>query len=268
MSNDEKAGIKTALWGRYLYCLIDGSVKINLGKIGLDGNEVYTIPFNDISAVVHDCPCEPYKSDDNDLVKRWAIIHEKVVEDSLEKFGNVLPFGFDTIIKGDAAISSDENIRIWLRDEYSSLKKKMDRIRGKNEYGIQIFLDSDIVADEIRTTNIEFQSLDQEIKSKPAGMAYMLKGKLDNLLKTEIGIKADIYRKEIYGRIKGYVDEVRVEKTKKADGNKQMLLNLSCLLDKGKVTNLGDMLEIINKTEGFSVRFTGPWPPYSFVVPG
>jgi len=28
---------------------------------------------------------------------------------------------------------------------------------------------------------------------------------------------------------------------------------------------LGDELEKINNLKGFSVRFTGPWPPYSFV---
>jgi hypothetical protein len=45
-----------------------------------------------------------------------------------------------------------------------------------------------------------------------------------------------------------------------------MLLNLSCLVSKDKVDGLGEELEKINNTEGFSVHFTGPWPPYSFVA--
>lgn len=45
-----------------------------------------------------------------------------------------------------------------------------------------------------------------------------------------------------------------------------MLLNLSCLVSKGKVDSLGEELEKINNMEGFSVRFTGPWSPYSFVA--
>jgi len=47
---------------------------------------------------------------------------------------------------------------------------------------------------------------------------------------------------------------------------KVILLNLSCLVAKGKVDSLGEELEKIDNMEGFSVRFTGPWPPYSFVA--
>jgi hypothetical protein len=47
--------------------------------------------------------------------------------------------------------------------------------------------------------------------------------------------------------------------------DKQMLLNLSCLLFKEKSKILGEELEKINHLKGFFVRFTGPWPPYSFV---
>ena len=42
-------------------------------------------------------------------------------------------------------------------------------------------------------------------------------------------------------------------------------MNLSCLLTKDGSRELGDELEKIDAMEGFSVRYTGPWPPYSFV---
>ena len=57
-----------------------------------------------------------------------------------------------------------------------------------------------------------------------------------------------------------------MDKTKKTeDENKQMLMNLSCLLTKDGSRRLGDELEKIASVEGFFVRYTGPWPPYSFV---
>jgi hypothetical protein len=56
-----------------------------------------------------------------------------------------------------------------------------------------------------------------------------------------------------------------VEKTKKMDEEKQMLVNLSCLVDMERYKALGEELEKIEQMDGFSVRFTGPWPPYSFV---
>ena len=44
-----------------------------------------------------------------------------------------------------------------------------------------------------------------------------------------------------------------------------MLMNLSCLLAREGSKKLGGELEKIDSREGYSVRFTGPWPAYSFV---
>jgi hypothetical protein len=93
----------------------------------------------------------------------------------------------------------------------------------------------------------------------------MYKQKLENLLKKELEKEADRYFKVFYEQIKRCVDQIKVEKTKKNEEDKQMLLNFSCLIFKGKSKTLGEELEKINHLKGFFVRFTGPWPPYSFV---
>jgi len=271
-ANEVKAESKYE--GRYLYCVADSGDRVDLGKIGLDSKEIYTIPLVDLCAVVHNCPSEPYKSEDDEVVKKWVLTHEKVVEVAWERFGTVLPLGFDTIIKGEKDKSPEENIKNWLKEDYANLKEKMDKIRGKAEYGVQIFWDLKFIADEIAKTNQEIKSLNQEIISKPKGMAYMLKHKLENLLKKEMEKRANLCFKDFYTGIKKRVDEIRVEKTKKiaavsiGDEKRQMLMNLSCLVDKKKSKELGEELERINEHEGFAVRFTGPWPPYSFVAFG
>lgn len=272
VANEVKAESKYE--GRYLYCVADSGESVKLGKLGLDGEEVYTLPWGDLCAVVHNCPSEPYKSEDDEVVKRWVVAHEKVVEVAWERFGTVLPLGFDTIIKGEEDISPEENIKNWLKQDYANLKEKIDKIRGKAEYGVQIFWDPKLIADEIAKTNEEIKNLNQDIKSKPKGMAYMFKHKLENLLKKEMEKRADVCFKDFYARIKKRVDEIKVEKTKKisagsiGDEKRQMLMNLSCLVDKEKSKELGEVLEKINEQEGFAVRFTGPWPPYSFVALG
>jgi hypothetical protein len=253
--------------GRYLYCVADSGKKADLGELGLDGKEVYTIPLGNLSAVVHNCPSEPYDSEDNEVVKRWVLTHEKVVEIAWERYGAVLPFGFDTIIKGEENKSAEENIKNWLKQEYINLKGKMDKIRGKAEYGVQIFWNPKFIGNEIAKTDEEIKRLNQDIKSKSKGTAYMLKQKLENLLKKEMEEKTDLYFKDFYARVKKCVDKIKVEKTKR-DEKKPMLMNLSCLVDKKRSKELGEELEKINDLEGFAVHFTGPWPPYSFVALG
>jgi len=251
--------------GRYLYCVAEGKERKSLGRIGIEGNEVYTIPYKDLCAVVHNCPTEPYKSEDEEVMKNWVKIHQDILDVATEKFDTILPLGFDTIIKGDEDADPEENMRRWLKEDYENLKTKMERIKGKAEYGVQIFWDPKIIGHKITESNEEIKKLNQEIKSKPKGVAYMHKQKLENVLKKEMEKEADQCFRNFYTRIKKCADDLKVEKTKKAEKGEQMLMNLSCLIYRDRYKDLGEELEKIDKMEGFSVRFTGPWPPYSFV---
>jgi len=250
---------------RYLYCIVEGNEEITLGNIGIEDSNVYVIPYQDLSAVVHNCLAEPYKSKDQEKMKSWVTAHEKVVEIAWEKFGTVLPLGFDTIIKGEEGVLPDENMKKWLRDDYENLRQKLAKLKDKAEFGVQVFWDLKIISEGLIGTNPEIKKLSEEIKSKSRGLAYMYKQKLENLLKKEMEKEADRYFKDFYEQIRRCVDQIKVEKTKKLEEDKQMLLNLSCLLFKGKSKILGEELEKIDHLKGFSVRFTGPWPPYSFV---
>ncbi|MDI6892507.1 MAG: GvpL/GvpF family gas vesicle protein [Actinomycetota bacterium] len=250
--------------GRYLYCVANGGQKVSLGKIGVEGNEVYTIPYKDLCAVVHNCPPEPYKSEDKEKVKSWVITHEKVVEVAWGKFGTVLPLGFDTIIGGKEETSSEENMKNWVRGDYKNLKEKISKLKNKAEYGVQIFWDPKVIGEKLIENNQEIKKLNEDVKSKSKGLAYMYKQKLENLLKKQMEVESERYFKDFYEQIKRCVDEIKVERTKKLEEGKQMLINLSCLLPREKSKTLGEELEKINNMEGFYVRFTGPWPPYSF----
>jgi len=253
-------------FGRYLYCIADASENASLGNIGIEENAVYTIPYNDLSAIVHNCPARPYKSEDPEIVKGWVITHQEVVDAAWDRFGTVIPIGFDTIIQGDAALDPEETMKKWFKDDYDNLKAKMEKIRGRAEYGVQVLWDKRTAAQKIADDNPEIKNLSNEIQSKPRGLAYMYRQKLEGLLRKEMEKRADQYFREFYEKIIPHADDIRVEKTQKTEnGEKQMLLNLSCLLPKEGSRELGEELEKIDALEDFSVRYTGPWPPYSFV---
>ncbi|MCP8309436.1 MAG: GvpL/GvpF family gas vesicle protein [archaeon] len=243
--------------GRYVYCIVECEDKISFGKTGIDDNEVYTIPYKNISAVVHDCPLEPYKGDE-EKVKSYVLKHQEVIDVIFEKFGTVLPMSFDVIVKGE------ENVKKWLKKEYEKFKDKLSKFKGKVEFGVQIFLDMKIMAEKITNTSDEIKKLREEMERKPEGMAYFYKMKIENALKREMEMKADVLFREFYDKIRKFTEDIRVEKLKK-DKDKQMLMNLSLLVDKGKIEEIGRELAKIKEMKGFDARFTGPWPPYSFV---
>lgn len=251
--------------GIYLYCIADSDEKVSLGKIGIDNGEVHTVPYQGIAAVVHECKSHPYESEDTEKVKNWIITHQKVIDGAWERFGTVLPFAFDTIIIGQEGIDSKMSMEEWLQKDCQKLKEKLNEVRGKAEYGVQILWDPEVMVERIAQDSPEIRSLREELKSKPPGTAYMYEEKIKSLLRREMETKADGYFKEFYARIKESVFDTSVGKAKKVEDNLQMLMNLSCLVVKGNVRKLGLILEQIEKEDGVIVRFTGPWPPYSFV---
>jgi len=251
--------------GIYLYCIVDGNKNVSLGDIGIDNSEVCVFPYQEISAIVHNCEPYPYESEDTEKVKNWVITHQKVVDCAWQTFGTVLPLAFDTIVIADEGADPKENMKKWLQKDYEKLKEKLNKVKGKAEYGVQVLWDPEVMVERIAQDTPEIKNLREELKSKPSGTAYMYEQKLKNLLKKEMEKKADEYFKDFYARIKKEVFDICIGKAKKGEDNLQMLMNLSCLAVKGNVKRLGLILEEIEKEDGFVVRFTGPWPPYSFV---
>lgn len=250
---------------RYIYCVIDNCEKKTLGNIGLENKKVYPISYKDIGVLVHDCLPQPYQSENQETVKSWLLSHERVVEKAWKKFKTVLPLSFDTIVKPDKENSAEENIRIWLRNEYKDMKQKLSQFKGKAEFGVQVFWYPKLVADRLMDSHQELQSMNKEIQSKPIGTAYLYKQKLDQKIRTHMVEESKKCFKAFYEKIKVKVEDIKVEKIKRPENEKQMLMNLTCLLHREKSKELGDELEKIDEEREFSVRFTGPWPPYSFV---
>lgn len=252
--------------GLYLYGIADADAQTELGPIGIEENAVYTISYRGLSAIVQNCPLEPYNSDDEETVKGWLNTHQHVLDIAEEKFGTVIPFGFDRIVKPEDNASAKEVLKKWMSEEFDSLKEKIERIRGKKEYGVQIFYLPSVISEKTVEECEEIKKIEEEMKSKGPGTAYLYKQKLETAIKKEIESRMVFYFNDFYGRIKKHVEEIKVEKTKKTDEkDKMMIMNLSCLVTNDKYRELGAELEEIDKEEGFSVRFTGPWPAYSFV---
>jgi len=253
--------------GRYVYGITAGGKEVRLGPIGIDGSEVYTVSYQDLGAIVHNCPTKPYQSTDDETVKRWVKTHQSVLDAAKEQFNVIIPLGFDTILKpGDDDISADQVVRDWLKKDRDPFHAVLSKIEGKDEYAVQISYNPSAISKYMAEPSEEVKTIREELSKKSPGIAYIYKQKLEKAIKADMERLADSWFKDFYNRVNKHVDSVIVEKTRKLDNDKVMLLNLSCLVAKGKVDGLGEELEIINNMEGFSVHFSGPWPPYSFVA--
>lgn len=252
--------------GRYLYCIVDSSARKDFGEIGVDGNLVYSIPYQDISAVVHDCQANPYDSDEEEEVKSWVRSHQKVLEAVMEdpKYNSLLPAGFDTIIQPEGEQDASTTVKGWLNTEYSSITEQLDKVRGKEEYGVHVTYDPDWLAETIPRDSEKIQSIREKIESKPEGAAYLYREKLEKLLSGRMEEEKQELKNSFIDKIRPSVDRLVEEEEKDFPGEYETMMSIACLVDEGEYQELGDTLEEIDDREGLSVRFTGPWAPYSF----
>ncbi|MFA4876969.1 MAG: GvpL/GvpF family gas vesicle protein [Methanoregula sp.] len=252
--------------GLYLYALVESKINNPTGITGIDGQPVFAIPYRDVSAMVHACPVAPYKSDNQEVVTRWVMSHEHVLEEIISRGMNTIPFTFDTIIKPEKEREAGEVLTRWLSREYEVFLQKFEKVRKKKEYGIQVFADRNAIRDAIAATSGTIQGLEDEAKKSGPGKMYLIRQKMEKELKSATDAKIGIIISEITEKIRSYCDEITMNKLRKGTGLEQdMILNCSCLVTDENYPRLGAVLEEIDQAGNLSVRFTGPWAVYSFV---
>lgn len=249
---------------RYLYCVINSGAKLSFGNIGINDCGVYTIPYKDIAAVVHSCIPKPYETDDNEKAKEWILAHNYVIDQETKKFGTVVPFSFDTIIKG-----GDDTIKDWLTKSYGKVKGELERFENKSEYTIQIFCAENEFADDVLINDQELKEQKDKMANMSKGTAYLLQKQFELKIKDIISNKISKFAIEFGSKIKEYVEELIVEKkttqVPEKYKDKKIIVSFSCLVRDDNVQEVGEVLDEINNRDVFAVRFTGPWAPFSFI---
>lgn len=249
--------------GRYLYSVARTRDEVQFGDIGIEERPVYTVAFQDVAAVVHSCEPVPYDTRDKKLAEEWILEHNYVIDQATKMFGTVLPFSFDAMVRGD-----DEAVRGWLKENYEMLSIELCRVEEKDEYTVQIFYNDLKLKSRLLESDPDLLALKEKIAGMSPGKAYLLNRNLE--IKLKDGLSSELIRlsAQFGQKIQGLADEIRADERKTWVPDKymdlKMLASFSCLVHHDKIDGLGQALDEINNMDGFAVRFTGPWAPFSF----
>ncbi len=240
----------------YVYCIVPATGAMPaLSSPALDGGTVHAVRHRGLAALAHVCPAVPYQGNE-EQVRGWIAAHNAVVEEAWQCAESVLPMSFDVIVTGDADRSAEANLTCWLAEHYAALCGRLASLRGRAEVGVQVLWD-------IESLNISRVTAAQELAIPARGREYFARQQLRRRFKEEIERKSAADCRRYVTSLTALADDVQVNKPRPVKG-RQMVLNLSLLSARTAISRLGEYLEEVSQEPGVEVRFTGPWPPYSF----
>ncbi|WP_455449564.1 gas vesicle protein GvpL [Natrinema thermotolerans] len=265
--------------GRYLYCLVRADEGATLETTGVDGEPVSVVVENGIGAVVHACD-GIYDSGDLAQIRRWLVRHQTVVDEAGQAFGTPIPFQFDTILRGD-----DDGLREWLREERTILEQALEGLAGHWEYRVEVVEIDPIDDAALIERDDRLRDLDERIADAEEGTAFLLEKQFDQRLTELRAARRESVTADLQERLAAEAREVHaLERSPSAglsddvagggsDSNAsagrdaddgETLARLTLLAHEDDEGAIGSVLDDVAATDGLEVRFTGPWPPYTF----
>ncbi|HET9530591.1 MAG TPA: GvpL/GvpF family gas vesicle protein [Blastocatellia bacterium] len=250
---DQPASAAQTAEGKYVYCIIESDEPRSFGPIGIGGrgDEVYTVHYEGLAAVVSNTPLIVY-----DPTRENVFAHEQVNETVMREF-TVLPMAFGALFR------TEQDIVELMRGTYDALRDVFAKMEGKVEYGLKVNWDRDKVIAEIEQENEEIRNLKEQITARATGSTYFARMQLGRLIETSLTDHADAYVREVYSVLR---DTAVASRANKPIGDK-MIMNAAFLVERDREAEFDQKVkEIASKYDGkLTFKYTGPWPPYNFV---
>jgi len=241
---------------KYIYGIIKTAKEEFLGSCGVSVyEEVYTIPYRDISAVVSDSPFVDYTTLSKDQVARYLLRHQQVIEKIMDSY-NVIPMKLGTYAFN---ISEVEEI---LSKGYPTVNEIFRKIDKKIEIDVAAtWSNLNSVVKEIGEKQ-EIKELKEKLMSKSGGASVEDQIKVGRAVKNIL----DKERERLASEIRDVLGRVSIDSKVHDLMDDRMIFNVAYLIDKDKKTEFEKRLDELDKlyNEKINFRCVGPLPPYSF----
>lgn len=276
-STDATSGVETTGAGRYLYCLVelDGGedddpregTTATVDVAGIEGATVSTVAASQgsVGALVHP-RAEPFDTTDLTALQDWLLAHQQVVEAAGDRFGTPLPVRFDTVLDG-----GDETVAAWLDRNIDQITDAFEEIAGCREYRVTVSWDSTAFEAEQRAADAKLAEIDRQLGGAGDGTQFLLEKQYEQRLRDLVRQRRAALTEELVDGLRA--DSRRVtERPVQSDAAESLGIELdtdavaqvALLAPQDREQALGSWLDGFTDTPGVEVRFTGPWPPYTF----
>ena len=262
--------------GYYVYCvavsepgeeLLSGSIPIAIE----DGTALEPVTLDSLTAIVSRVPLSDYGEEGlaerlNDAA--WTAIramrHEHVVE-HFAKNTSVVPLRFGTIYLSLSGIEK------MLRENATDLTAIIERLKDREEWGVNVYCDRTVLLDEIAEVSPRLREMAESAKQASPGQSYLMQKKIDALRVDEVKVEIERCANEIEEKLKVEsvgATKLRVLKVETTEYG-ELKAKFAFLVDRKNFDRFRDVAEDLAQSmqsKGIRIELTGPWPPYNFAT--
>lgn len=243
--------------GRYVYGIIHTDQRISFGQCGvLIAEEVYTVPYQDIAAVVSEAELDDYTRKFRNVLANLLVEHQRVNEKIMGAGYLIIPVRLGTFVKDDLELTE------ILERGYRLSKDIMDKAADKIEIDVAVtWKDFTTVVKEAAEEK-EIKELKEALKANPTGVTVDDQMKIGALVKQAVDRKSEEYARQIARDLQTVSQRVKTHERM----DEEMVANIAFLLDKGRQKAFETQVEELDRRfeDRLKFRCVGPLPPYSF----
>ena len=242
--------------GQYIYGIIASDHRQEFGPIGIGerGDIVYTLPYNNLAAIVSSSPVVKYA-----VTRANSMAHAKVLEEAMGEY-TILPVRFCTIADEEEIIV-DKVLKARYQ-EFTDLLKKMD---GKMELSVRArWTDLPSIFAEVVEENREIKAIKEALThEKNEQKQYAGRIKIGQMVQKALELKKKKEAEELLEELKPLSLDCK-ENRFYGDMN---LINAAFLVTKENESEFDGKMQELEKIYGErkQLRYIGPVVPYNFV---
>jgi hypothetical protein len=241
--------------GKYIYGIIRNSAPLNYGPIGMGkrADEVYSISYNGISAIVSNSPVIIYEARRINM-----ITHEKVLEEVMKQF-TVLPVRFSTISEHN----DDEGILRILEKDFQKFDETLNKMDGKKELGLKVLAHETPIYESILEKYDDIRTLRAKLINMPVDKTHYQRMKIGEMVAEALKKETSNFKNLILDALSPIADDMKLND----NYGEMMILNSSFLIKNSSEPLFDKAVNDLDEKYGsfMTFKYVGTLPPYNFV---
>jgi hypothetical protein len=248
--------------GKYIYGILNSNASLHLSIpkdlfLGeSESNGVYTIAYQDISALVRGSEIVDYTHMRKDILARLLIGHQTVIERVMTAQTTIIPMRLGIFAQDET------EVRDILSKGYNLIKEIFERIKDKIEIDVACtWSDFNSIIKEAGEER-EIKEFKERLLAEPKGITVDDQMKVGFMVKEALERKREVYSQEIQTALKSVSQAFKTHELM----DDKMVVNIAFLIDKARREDFDKKVEELNAkfNEKLNFRCVGPLPPYSF----